>query len=446
MSKTITAIATPKGTGGVAIIRISGDEAFAVADRVFRGKVTAQDAQPYFMNYGSFADGDRVLDQGLMVVMRAPRSFTGEDVVELHCHGGAHVTKRILEATIKAGASLALPGEFTRRAFLNGKIDLLRAEAIGDIIHSETDYSLYQAVNQLDGGLSGAINEIRAALVDTAAQIAVAADYPEEDISFEVAEQINARLCDAKQKLDSLLMTADSGRMIREGVLCALAGRPNTGKSSLLNALLGEKRAIVTEQEGTTRDVIEESIVHKGIRIRLADTAGIRSGESKAEQMGIEMSRDYAKRADVCLVVLEGGEKTDEDREVLRLTADKKRIIVLNKSDINPTQPIEGEVCVPISALTGDGIDALRDEIVKIAGDTECEADRVRIVNVRQKEAAIRAGESISCAINTIDSGFPPDLCLGDVEDAIGALGEMVGLTVSDEITDKVFAQFCLGK
>ncbi len=446
MGKTITAIATPKGTGGVAIIRISGDEAFAVADRVFRGKVTAENSQPYFMNFGSFTDGDRVLDQGLMVVMRAPRSFTGEDVVELHCHGGAHVTERILQAVIKAEATLAMPGEFTRRAFLNGKIDLLRAEAIGDIIHSETDYSLYQAVNQLEGGLSGVINEIRASLVDTAAQIAVAADYPEEDISFEMGEQIKARLDDARERLENLLSTADSGRMIREGILCALAGRPNTGKSSLLNALLGERRAIVTEQEGTTRDVIEESIVHKGIRIRLADTAGIRSGESVAEQMGIEMSRDYAKKADLCIVVLEGGEKTAEDSAVLELTSDKKRIIVLNKCDIAPAQPIEGEVCVSLSAKTGEGIDLLRDEIVKIAGDTQSEADRVRIVNTRQKEAAIRAGESIACAIGTIDSGFPPDLCLGDVEDAIGALGEMMGLSISDEITDKVFSQFCLGK
>lgn len=446
MAKTIAAIATPAGMGGVAIIRISGVDAVQIASRVFRCKKPLDELQPYFMQYGSIIENEKVIDKGLLVIMRAPHSFTGEDVAELHCHGGIHVTQRILDATLAAGASLAMPGEFTRRAFINGKIDLIRAEAIGDIIHARTDASLYQAVNHLSGGLSCEINSIRDALTDAAAQLAVAADYPEEDIDFEKGEQIKGRLAGAHQSLCDLIKTAESGRMLREGILCVMSGRPNTGKSSLLNALLGENRAIVTEQEGTTRDVIEESITYNGVCIRIADTAGIRHGENKAECIGIELSQEYARKADVSIVVIDSAKFTDEDEKILEITKDKNRIIVFNKTDLANANPIDGEKCVFLSAKTGDGIEELKKAIIAAAGNDLTEADKVRIVNTRQKEAAMRGAECIENAIATINDGFPADLSLSDIENAIDALGEMSGLTVSDEITDRIFAKFCLGK
>jgi len=446
--KTIAAIATPLGRGGVAVIRISGDSAAEVADRVFKGKTPVSESMPYLMQYGSVFDKEgKLLDKVLCVYMKGPHSFTGEDVVEIHTHGGGFSANKVLMSILQAGASTASPGEFTKRAFLNGKLDLVQAEAVVDIINSETDLSLYGAVNQLEGKLSKEINEIRSNLVNITAQIQVAADYPEEDIDFAKQTEFEEMLSSSALKLDSLIKTAQNGKIIREGISCAIVGRPNTGKSSLLNALLGEKRAIVTDKEGTTRDIIEEYLNIDGIIVKFADTAGIRKAEGEAEEIGVNMALEYIEKADLCLIVLDGSFIREEDNEILKIAERKKAILILNKNDIKEIDYKTDITTVSISAKTGKGIDKLKEEIVKMATDGEIkQGERAIITNMRHKEAAITSKDHVLSALGTIRDGFPVDLTAVDLEAAIDALGEITGITVSEEIIDKIFKEFCLGK
>ena len=446
--RTIAAISTAHGVGGVAVIRVSGKDAAAVCDKIFKGKTPVSEAQPYLLQYGTVKNlNGELLDRALCVYMKAPHSYTGEDTVEIHCHGGIVVTEKVLGAVIEAGASLAAPGEFTKRAFLNGKIDLAEAEAVGDIINAETDLSLTEAVNRLGGTLSGEINKIRDEILDITAQILVTADYPEEDIDTETASGFAGMIKKALRYTEELLETSKRGRYIKDGVKCALVGRPNTGKSSLLNALSGEDKAIVTDIEGTTRDIVEQRITEDGIMITLYDTAGIRETGGEIEKIGIKKSLDFIRRADICLAVMENGNINGEDMEILSMVKDKKHIVVLNKNDINDKEcGIEGEV-LSISAKTGSGLSELRKRIVELVTDgSKSSAERAMITNIRQKEALLRASENLRGALDTIEGGFPVDLAASDLENAATSLGEITGETVNDEIIDKIFSKFCLGK
>lgn len=448
---TITAIATPRGTGGVAVIRISGPEALQIADSVFTSKIPPSKAQPRFMQYGKIHASGEVLDMGICVSFRAPHSFTGEDTAELHTHGGAHLTGRVLQAVMDAGARLALPGEFTRRAFINGKLDLARAEAVGDLIHAEADLAVTAAVNQLDGRLSEKINAIRDHIIDLTARLSVAADYPEEDIEYLSLADFSEELKNIIQELDKLIASARGGRMLREGVRCAIVGRPNTGKSSLLNAIVGTYRAIVTSAAGTTRDIVEEVVSMGGIAVKFGDTAGLREGEGEAEKMGIEMARGYVKSADFCLVVLDSTRVENEDMEILEFVKDKPHIVVLNKNDLAQFSGDFAAKSVRISTVTGEGLSALETEILWLLdsimeGDSLRRADAVRLTNTRQRDAAVKAREAAVLALSTIENGFPPDMCAVDLENAAAALGEIVGLSVSDEVISRIFEKFCLGK
>ncbi len=447
----IAAIATPRGTGGVAVIRISGPEALTIADRVFKGKTAPSAAQPYLMQYGKIGTAESVIDFGMCVCMHAPHSFTGEDVAELHVHGGVRVTEAVLSLVLDHGARLALPGEFTRRAFINGKMDLARAEAVGDLIHAEADAAAVAAVNQLSGKLSRAISSIRDRIIDCTARLSVAADYPEEDIEYLSRETFSRELFEIEQELDTLIASARGGRMIREGVRCAIVGRPNTGKSSLLNALLGTYRAIVTDVEGTTRDIVEEVISLGGIAVKFGDTAGIREGEGEAEKVGIEMARAYVKEADFCLLVLDSARVTEEDREILALAEEKPCIVVLNKTDLAKYDGAFSCPSVSISTKTGEGLSRLEEEILALLdrialGDSLRRADAVRLTNLRQRDAAVKAREAIALSISTLENGFPEDLVAVDLETAAAYLGEIVGLSVSEEVISRIFEKFCLGK
>lgn len=448
---TIAAVATPRGTGGVAVIRISGPEALAVADRVFAAKTKPSAAQPRLLQYGKICAGGAVLDMGMCVSMPAPHSFTGEDVCELHIHGGAHLTERVLQAVLDAGARLALPGEFTRRAFINGKLDLTRAEAVGDLIHAEADMAATAAVNQLEGRLSGKICAVRDKIIDLTARLSVAADYPEEDIDYLSLDGFAAELREVIAELDGLIASAKGGQMLREGVRCAIVGRPNTGKSSLLNAIVGSYRAIVTAAAGTTRDIVEEVVSMGGVAVKFGDTAGLREGEGEAEKMGIEMARNYVKNADFCLVVLDSSRVEAEDREILDFVQDKPHLVVLNKNDIAHFSGDFAAPCVHLSAASGEGLEELEAAILALLdsmleGDSLRRADAVRLTNTRQRDAAVKARESAGLALSTIENGFPPDLTAVDLENAAAALGEIVGLSVSDEVISRIFEKFCLGK
>ncbi len=446
MLSTVAAIATPPGTGGIAIIRISGGDAVKVADALFKGKTPLDKVKPYYMQYGKIHNPKgELLDNGLCVVMRAPASFTGEDVVELHIHGGRLLSERVLEAALLAGAEMAPPGEFTKRAFLNGKLDLTQAEAVADIIGGKTELALNRAVNQLEGGLSDEINRIRDLVLDILSQIMVFADYPEEDIDTLKKQDFIRMLKDALNALSTLLNTAKGGIMLREGLLCVIAGRPNTGKSSLMNALLGEDRAIVTDIAGTTRDAVEQNINMGGIPVTLCDTAGIRRAEGEAEEIGVRKAMEYIENADICLMVYDSSDIGDE--EIYETIKDKKHINVFNKNDLKRISSCGDAPWVSVSAKTGDGIDLLKKEIVRIAADGGVDfSAKSMITNLRQRDAAARAAEYIRAALNAINQDIPADLAAGDLESALSALGEIDGRTVSDEVVERIFERFCLGK
>lgn len=446
-NRTIAAISTPPGAGGIAVIRISGDDAVFVADKVFRGRRLAE-AESHTVHYGHAVDRDgNVLDEVLATVMRAPRTFTREDVVEISTHGGVWASRRVLKAVMEAGAYPAEAGEFTKRAFLNGRIDLSQAEAVIDIITAKNELAQKNAVSQADGNLSVEIDRIRNRLVALSAAMQVAIDYPDEDLEEVTTEDIAEIVNTCRLAVDKLLKTSDSGRIIRDGIATAIVGRPNVGKSSLLNRLAREDRAIVTDIAGTTRDVIEECVELDGIVLRLMDTAGIRETVDTVEKIGVERSRMAVEQADLVLVVLDAvAGLSDDDRRILKMTEDKPRIVLVNKTDADQTDLGVAD-SVLFSAKTGAGMTELSQRIKAMyqLGRISRENGTI-ITNMRHVKALSEASAALLRASEALAAGMPQDIVSIDINVAMDALGEITGATVSEDIVSAIFHDFCVGK
>jgi len=456
---TISAVATALGEGGIGIVRMSGGDAVRIANMLFRGHKgkAASEIASHQAAYGHIVDPDseRIVDEVLLLIMRAPRSYTREDVVEIHCHGGPVPLRNILSLTLQAGARLAEPGEFTKRAFLNGRLDLAQAEAVIDIIRAKTDASLRMAVGHLSGQLSDKIRSLRHDILGMIAHLEAAIDFPEEDIEELAAKDVNNRIQVTLAEVNRLLSTATTGRILREGLETAIIGKPNVGKSSLLNALLKEKRAIVTDIPGTTRDIIEEYVNIGGIPLKIVDTAGIRETEDVVEKIGVERAREFINRADLILMLLDSSAPlSPEDEEVLELLADRKALILINKSDLPPAFAMEdiqkrvpGKQLLRISVLEGIGLAELEQAIVDMVYSGEVQQGEGAFVNnVRQANLLGQAKRHLEEVLATIEAGMPPDCIVVDLRAAWDKLGEITGDTVAEDIIDQIFTQFCIGK
>lgn len=454
---TIAAIATALGEGSIAVVRVSGPEAIDTVAKVFRSRSDLRSAATHTVHYGWIADpaSGRVLDEVLVTVMRGPRSFTAEDVVEVSTHGGMIAVKSVLELILRHGARMAEPGEFTKRAFLNGRIDLSQAEAVIDLIRSKSERAFQLARKQSEGALSKRIVPLRARLIELLAHVEVNIDYPEHDVAEVTAGVIKQTCEDVLEQVEGLLKTADEGKILREGIVTAIVGRPNAGKSSLLNALAHENKAIVTDIPGTTRDIVEETVTLGGIPLRLLDTAGIRETDDVVERIGVERSRSVLQEADLILFVVNWNEELHADeRELLRQLKDRPAIVVVNKTDLpgrlnlREIEPDYGdERIVPMSVKEGTGMDRLEAAVSRLffSGSVEA-ADLTYVSNARHISALHRAKSSLEDAIRAAEEGIPVDLIQIDISAAWEALGEIVGDTASESLLDQIFSQFCLGK
>ena len=456
---TIAAISSAPGEGAIGIVRLSGDDALAIADKVYKlgqKKLSTQDS--HTIHYGHIVDpkDGQEIDEVMVSVMREPKTFTREDIVEINTHGGIVATNRVLELVLREGATLAEPGEFTKRAFINGRIDLTQAEAVMDLIRAKTDRSMDLAVKQLDGKLSNLIENLRQDILNTLAQVEVNIDYPEyDDVEEMTLKLLGEKTIIIKDRIDGLLSTAKQGKILRDGISTAIVGRPNVGKSSLLNALLREEKAIVTDIEGTTRDTVEEYINIRGVPLKLVDTAGIRDTEDVVERIGVERSKKALKEAELVLLLLNQSEAlTAGDRELLALTQDHKRIIIMNKIDL-PNQLlkesllewVEEDEIIATSMMTQEGIDALEEKIADyfFSGQSG-EKDATYVSNARHIDLLQKASQSLDEVKNGIDMGMPVDLIQIDFTRAWEILGEIIGENAPDELLTQLFSQFCLGK
>lgn len=452
---TISAIATAIGEGGISIIRVSGSKALEIVNKIFKGKNINDifSMKPYTMRYGNIVSNGEIIDEVVISYFKGPRSFTAEDTVEINCHGGVIATNRILQETIKAGARLAEPGEFTKRAFLNGRIDLSQAEAVMDIITAKTELSMKSAMAQSQGTLSKEINRLRAEALNALTLIEYAVDFteddeePDEEIPVNVKKQVE----DLIVEIDNLLKTADEGKIIKDGLSMVIVGKPNVGKSSLLNALLKQKRAIVTEIAGTTRDVIEEYINLDGVPIRIVDTAGIRETEDVVERIGVEKSKEKINEADLIVFMLDTSRELDEeDKEIINYIKDKKHVVILNKVDLD--RKLDSELIndlnniIEISAKTGFGIDKLKNKIIDMFFNGEIDTESVIITNTRHKQALYRALENLNLALEGLKNGEFLDLVSIYVTSSLRALGEITGDELEEDLVNKIFAEFCCGK
>ncbi len=454
---TITAISTPLGEGAIAIVRLSGEHAITIANKIFQGQDLVE-VSSHTIHYGKIIDPikEEIIEEVMISVMRAPKTFTKEDVVEINCHGGIASVNRLLELVLANGARLAEPGEFTKRAFLNGRIDLSQAEAVMDLIRAKTDKAMNVALKQLDGKLSTLVNQLRQKLIETVAHVEVNIDYPEYDDVEEMSNHmLREKTEEVYREVEQLLSMAKQGKILREGIATAIIGRPNVGKSSLLNALVQETKAIVTDIPGTTRDVIEEYVNIRGIPLRLVDTAGIRETEDIVEKIGVERSRQALKQADLILLVLNNGEElTEEDRKLFEAIKDLEYIVIVNKTDL-PTkldrqevEQLAGKQKVITTALIEDkGIDALEAAISDTFFEGELDSgDLSYVSNVRHIQLLQQTLKALDDAKDAIDANMPIDLVQIDVTRAWELLGEIVGDTVQDSLIDQLFSQFCLGK
>lgn len=457
MTDTIAAVATAMTASGIGIIRMSGPDSRKIAGKVYRlkgGKKRIEEVSSHTINYGFICDGEETIDEVLVMVMDGPRSYTGEDTVEIDCHGGVLAMKRVLETVVKYGARPAEPGEFTKRAFLNGRMDLSQAEAVIDVINAKNEYALKSSLGQLKGNIQKAIQEIRERIIFQIAYIESALDDPEHISIDGYGETLGKEVELLKERLQQLLQTVREGKLMKEGIKTVILGKPNAGKSSLLNILVGEERAIVTDIAGTTRDILEESIVLHGISLRMIDTAGIRSTEDVVEKIGVKKAIEYAKDADLILYVVDSSVPLDEnDREILELLQDKRAIVILNKADLEPvvTEDIlrkkTKHAVVSISAKEEEGIDLLEQQMKDMFFDGELSFnDEIYITNVRHKAALEEAKRSLELVENSIQMQMPEDFFSIDLMNAYEALGSIIGESVGEDLVNEIFSKFCTGK
>lgn len=455
MFDTIAAISTPRGEGGIGIVRLSGDESLGILSKIFKpkSKKDVKDIKSYTINYGHIYDGEELIDEVLVSIMKAPNTYTREDIVEINCHGGYLITQKVLELVLKNGAKIAEPGEFTRRAFLNGRLDLTQAEAVIDLIHGKTDKSISLSLNNLRGDLRDQINHLKKILLDVAAHVNVVLDYPEEGVDEPIPEHLIIELHNVKNTITKLVESYDKGKMIKEGIKTAIVGKPNVGKSSLLNSILREERAIVTSIAGTTRDTIEEIINIKGIPLIMVDTAGIRKTQDEVENIGVQKSKKMLKEADLVLFVLDSSRDfSDEDREIYDSIESEKVIGILNKIDMEKKLDITNltkvKKWIEISALENIGIDTLENEIYNfiLSENIEDSSEKLIITNIRHKSALEKTKKSIENIFETIDMGYPMDLIAVDLNDALDSLSEVTGEISSEDLLDHIFSNFCVGK
>ncbi|WP_410207314.1 tRNA uridine-5-carboxymethylaminomethyl(34) synthesis GTPase MnmE [Fusobacterium sp.] len=452
---TIAAISTPRGEGGIGIVRLSGDSAFEIVEKIFRPKSGKKisELRNFSINYGHIYDRENLVDEVMVSVMKGPNTYTKEDIVEINCHGGLVVTEKILETVLKYGARLSEPGEFTRRAFLNGRIDLTQAEAIIDIIHSKTEKSVSLSLNQLRGDLKEQIEHLKKLVLDVAAHINVVLDYPEEGIDDPLPANLVGNLQEVIETTDKLIRSYDKGKMIKEGIKTAIVGKPNVGKSSLLNSVLKEDRAIVTHVPGTTRDVIEEVVNLKGIPLILVDTAGIRTTDDIVENIGVEKSKKMIEKADLILFVVDGGRELEpEDFEIHNAINAEKVIGIINKIDMERKADISKLTKVTkwieISAKENLGIDEMEDEIYNhiVDGSIEDSSEKITITNVRHKSALEKTKQYVENMFETINLGLPMDLLAVDIKGALDSLSEVTGEISCEDLLDHIFSNFCVGK
>ena len=457
---TIAAISTGMTNSGIGIVRISGPEAIEIADRIYKGKESLKNADSHTIRYGFIKDREETVDEVLVMLMKAPRTYTGEDTVEINCHGGTYVVRRILETVIKYGARPAEPGEFTKRAFLNGKMDLSQAEAVIDVIHSENEYALKSSIGQLKGSVREEISDIRNKILYHTAFIETALDDPEHISVDGYGETLEKVVDELIERLKKLIRSSDNGKILTEGINTVILGKPNAGKSSLLNLLSGHEKAIVTEIEGTTRDVLEEKILFGGLRLNMMDTAGIRDTEDKVEQIGVNRAKECAKDADLILYVADSSRELDEsDRMIFDYISAGKTIILMNKTDLNEVITKEilqkelerhGISEVPIleiSVKDHKGMEELEERISEmfLKGDISFN-DEIYITNLRQKDTLIRGCESLEKVLESIHMQMPEDFFTIDLMDAYEALGSITGDSIGEDLVNEIFSKFCMGK
>jgi tRNA modification GTPase len=447
--ETIAAIATPPGEGGVAVIRISGNDALGVAEKVFSGPVRSY--KTHTAHFGKILDSrGNSVDEVLALVMIAPRSYTGEDTVEIHCHGGSLISRRVLDTILNAGARAAQPGEFTFKAFINGKLDLAQAEAVQQLIGAKNDLSMQMAEQQLQGKVSKCILFFQKKLVDIAAILEAWVDFPEEDLEFATMEEVVAALSDVKQQMEQLAMTFHDGKIVSHGISLCLAGPPNVGKSSLMNALLGKERAIVTEIAGTTRDLLEEEMKLGDLHFRLIDTAGIRETIEVVEKEGIRRSKEAMQHADLILLVLDASRGICGESEVLLSSAPKeKTLLVWNKIDLPncAITPADFPLTVTVSAREGIGLEDLRNQIDRMIWHKGPPAkDEITITSLRHKQALTNAIEALQTLIEGLESGASPEFVSSDMRKVLSELGMIIGINIAEDILSAIFSKFCIGK
>ena len=451
MNDTIVAISTALGVGAISIVRLSGKEAIKIVNSCFKGKDLSK-VKSHTINYGHIIDKDEIIDEVLVSIMKEPKTYTTEDVVEINCHGGVISTKRILETMLTHGARLAEPGEFTKRAFLNGRIDLVKSEAVMDIIDSKSEEANKIALSQLSGSTSNMIKKFRESLKQLLASIEVNIDYPEYyDIEVITKEKISKSIEEMKKDLEKVINESKNTTLIKEGIKTVIVGRPNVGKSSILNKFLDEEKAIVTDIAGTTRDIVEGQVILNNISLNIIDTAGIRTTEDKVEKIGVEKSLSLIERADLVIVVLNGEEElTNKDKEILEKTKDKTTIVVINKNDLN--QKIDKELLKEYTVVSTntnsiDGIDPLKNKIIEMFHLEEIESkDYNYLTNIRQISKAKEAYQKLIEVEDAIENNLPIDMIEIDLKNCFDILGEIIGKTYSDEIIDNLFEKFCVGK
>lgn len=459
---TIAAIATAMTNSGIGIVRISGEEAFSVIDKIYRsknGKKKLSQEESHTVHYGYICDGEKIIDEVMVVIMRAPRSYTTEDTIEIDCHGGTLVMKRILETVIKYGARPAEPGEFTKRAFLNGRIDLSQAESVIDVINAKNDFALESSISQLQGKVKEKIKEIRGKVIHEIAFIESALDDPEHFSIDGYGEKLSKIIEGISKEIEILLASSENGELLKEGINTVIIGKPNAGKSSLMNVLLGRERAIVTDIAGTTRDALEEQINLNGITLNIVDTAGIRDTEDIVEKIGVDKAKEYLKSANLIIYVVDSSTELDQnDEEIISMLSDKKAIILLNKSDLSQvtSQEVVEKVLeeknmekpvISISAKEQTGIDKLENTIKEMFFQGELSFnDEIYITNVRQKAALQSAMKSFQLVQQSIENEMPEDFYSIDLMSAYEELGSIIGEAVGEDLVNEIFSKFCMGK